>query len=55
MQHGDLRELCNNPRVKAAVLADMDSIGREAQAMHLTETFLFIYLFHLSNILKDAH
>ncbi|CAN0914254.1 Long chain acyl-CoA synthetase 7, peroxisomal [Linum grandiflorum] len=27
----DLGQLCNDPRAKAAVLADMDSIGREAQ------------------------
>uniref|UniRef100_A0ACD5XPU5 Uncharacterized protein n=1 Tax=Avena sativa TaxID=4498 RepID=A0ACD5XPU5_AVESA len=31
IQHEDLRQLCNDPRAKAAVLADMDSIGKEAQ------------------------
>lgn len=31
MQYEDLRQLCNNPRVRSVVLADMDAIGKEAQ------------------------
>ncbi|CAM0950289.1 unnamed protein product [Alopecurus aequalis] len=31
IQNEDLRQLCADPRAKAAVLADMDSIGKEAQ------------------------
>ncbi|KQJ89589.1 long chain acyl-CoA synthetase 6, peroxisomal [Brachypodium distachyon] len=31
IQCEDLRQLCADPRAKAAVLADMDSIGKEAQ------------------------
>ncbi|XP_048529323.1 long chain acyl-CoA synthetase 6, peroxisomal-like isoform X2 [Triticum urartu] len=31
IQSEDLRQLCVDPRAKAAVLADMDSIGKEAQ------------------------
>ncbi|KAF7071588.1 hypothetical protein CFC21_076863 [Triticum aestivum] len=31
IQSEDLRQLCADPRAKAAVLADMDSIGKEAQ------------------------
>lgn len=58
MQYGDLRELCVNPKVKAAVLSDMDTVGREAQAMHLRNHFLFIYfilLYILKDMITDLH
>ncbi|KAH7573749.1 hypothetical protein JRO89_XS03G0201900 [Xanthoceras sorbifolium] len=37
IKYETLEQLCNDPRAKAAVLADMDALGREAQAILLTD------------------
>ncbi|KAJ4833764.1 Long chain acyl-CoA synthetase 6, peroxisomal [Turnera subulata] len=31
IKYNDLEQLCNDPRIKAAVLAEMDTVGREAE------------------------
>lgn len=61
MQFDNLQQLCNDPRARAAVLADMDAIGGEAQACYLNQTWFwaiysiappsFCLFFHLNSIL----
>lgn len=44
VQYEDLGQLCNDPRARAAVLADMDAIGKEAEALHKMN-LMFIFSF----------
>ncbi|XVE81582.1 hypothetical protein DITRI_Ditri15bG0076300 [Diplodiscus trichospermus] len=41
IKYKDLGQLCNDPRARAAVLAETDAVGREAQAMLLDELTVF--------------
>lgn len=41
MQFEDLEQLCNDPRARAAVLAEMNAVGKEGQV-----TFFTKYNFH---------
>lgn len=34
LQDEDLGQLCNDPRARKAVLAEMDDVGREAQVIY---------------------
>lgn len=45
MQYQDLGELCNDPRTRASILADMDAVGREAQASYLGITGFCLFDF----------
>lgn len=53
MQYEDLGQLCNDPRARAAVLADMDAIGREAQASYLKYYAVLAVRLHLLRFLTN--
>lgn len=53
MQCEVLGQLCNDPRARAAVLADMDAIGKEAQVSYLKFYAVLAVRLHLLRFLKN--
>lgn len=41
MQFEDLEQLCNDPRARAAVLAEMNAVGKEGQVTFFTKNIIF--------------
>lgn len=51
MQYEDLQQLCIDQRVRAAVLADMDAVGRVAEVLYPTSSYLFSNVFIYSHLI----